>query len=439
MMELPINTILQGDALHWLPKLPAASVHCCVTSPPYWGLRDYGIAPTKWPAVTYTIFGKKHRVKAMTCCLGLEPTPEAFTGHIVLLFRQLHRVLRNDGTLWLNLGDSYAQGSKNRTAEQAARKSTLIGSKGTQISCAKQPNKIVGLLKPKDLVGIPWMVAFALRDDGWYLRQDDIWAKDAVMPESVTDRCTKSHEYLFQLSKKRDYYYDHVAIKEDAVYDVDDQQTIRRKERVSDDVKCVVGEKINAFRKLYPEGKHGATHQSAKTVNGTRNKRSVWRVNPKPFPEAHFATFPQELIIDCIKAGTSEHGCCSDCGAPHYRQYENVLTPGPKAAKTNVVDARDMVADKQDQGSNRQKDGHLPGHLPGHFNAAVTTGWTPSCKCEIEDINVIPAVVLDLFMGAGTTAVTARKLNRNFIGIELNEKYIAIAEKRLQKELGLFK
>lgn len=321
------------DALEGLKRLPDNSVHCIVTSPPYWGLRDYGVAGQ----------------------LGLEETPKKYVSRMVKVFRECRRVLREDGTLWLNLGDSYAAQPKHRTIKQSTDASTLTGGKTTQTQILKQPNKIVGGLKPKDLVGIPWMVAFALRDSGWYLRSEIIWYKKAVMPESVTDRPTKCHEQLFLLSKSDRYHYDYEAIMEDAVYDLDGTGTIKRKLRQHDGSKSQPTALNNGMRKVYPDGKHGDSHQSAKTITGKRNKRDVWEVNPYPFAEAHFAVFPEKLIVDCIKAGSPEGG-----------------------------------------------------------------------------------VVLDPFMGAGTTALVAAKLNRKYVGFELNPEYVQIAEKRLQKELGLF-
>ena len=186
--------ILIGDALEILRTLEAKSVQTCVTSPPYWGLRDYGVGGQ----------------------LGLEKTPQEFVGNLVSVFREVRRVLKDDGTLWLNLGDSYAAKDKNRSINQATQSSTLAGGKVTQTQILVQQSKIVGGLKSKDLCGIPWRVAFALQADGWYLRQDIIWHKPNPMPESVRDRCTKAHEYIFLLSKSPKYFFDIQAIAEPA-------------------------------------------------------------------------------------------------------------------------------------------------------------------------------------------------------------------------------
>lgn len=338
---MTVNKIYQGDCLEVLKSFPDKAVNCCVTSPPYYGLRDYGHSGQ----------------------IGLEETPEAFVSKLVEVFTEVKRVLKKDGTLWVNLGDSYANNGCNS--------SNVGGFTGERIRNGKKgimdsrPRKIPNNIKPKDLIGIPWMVAFALRSSGWYLRQDIIWHKPNPMPESVTDRCTKSHEYIFLLSKSAKYYYDAEAISEpclsveyddrpfgvvrDRIFDYDSKQKVLRTKGGR-----------GGFGSL--KGKNNCTTYSHSNETGkawepseTRNKRSVWTVTTKPFSEAHFATFPEDLIVDCIKAGCPEHG-----------------------------------------------------------------------------------VVLDPFSGAGTTALVASKLNRNFVGIELNLEYIKISEKRLQQQLGMF-
>jgi len=313
---MEVNKIYCIDALEGLKTLPDESVNCCVTSPPYWGLRDYGVDGQ----------------------LGLELTPEEFVNRLVEILGEARRVLRDDGTLWLNLGDCYAGSgfgwfnTENSYLQSTNHGTILEREKLREVKKSQKHN-----CKPKDLIGIPWMVAFALRDSGWYLRQDIIWSKPNPMPESVTDRCTKSHEYIFLLSKSKKYYYNAKAISE---------KTVTKDNIIRD---------RDNTRLNNPPGRRKMG--GLKTNNyETRNKRSVWSVNNKSYRAAHFATFPVELITDCIKAGCPEDG-----------------------------------------------------------------------------------IVLDPFMGAGTTAVVARKLNRNYIGIELNPDYVKIAEKRLEKELGMFK
>jgi site-specific DNA-methyltransferase (adenine-specific) len=244
--------------------LPEQSIHCCVTSPPYFGLRDYGMVEQ----------------------IGLEPTPDQFVAELVKVFREVRRVLRDDGTLWLNLGDSYNAYNANRGAST----SISDGTAGRDHPRHKQ-GLTTPTLKSKDLIGIPWRVAFALQADGWYLRQDIIWHKPNPMPESVTDRCTKAHEYLFLLSKSARYHYDSEAIKEPGV-------------------KGAAGSSFN-------KGKT-ATHQMGRSSgkdrsdSDTRNRRSVWTVATKPYRGAHFATFPPALVEPCILAGCPVGGTVLD-------------------------------------------------------------------------------------------------------------------------------
>lgn len=346
------NQIINENCLTGLRNIPDNSIDCCVTSPPYFGLRDYGTDEQ----------------------IGLEETPDEFVSNLVKVFEEVKRVLKPEGTLWLNLGDSYAGSRKGSNSDGTPHESvfkTKIQSshKGT-IEGVTKPQKASTIgLKPKDLIGIPWMVAFALRSNGWYLRQDIIWNKPNPMPESVTDRCTKAHEYIFLLSKSKTYYYDHESIKqplsENSIsrlnQNIENQKgSDRVPNKTNGKMKAVIGGKKHknleengqsnhSFHRTRSEGKEW------KNESGLANKRSVWTVTTKPFSEAHFATYPQDLISDCIKAGCPEDG-----------------------------------------------------------------------------------IVLDPFMGAGTTAVVAKKLNRNYLGFELNSEYISIADKRLFDEFGMF-
>lgn len=363
--------ILQGDVASRLGDLPDESVHCVVTSPPYYGLRDYGVEGQ----------------------IGLEKTPEEYVRKIIEVFRQVKRVLRNDGTLWLNLGDSYAGswGAQSRPNGNDI-KSTLQG--GSSLSARQIENHPRGShtgsvkntpgLKPKDLIGIPWKVAFALQADGWYLRQDIIWSKPNPMPESVKDRCTKSHEYIFMLSKSEKYYYDQESIKEPASF-----STEERKNRSHNGQKGMTAKKINVMDPVKipsgwdtDKGSYGSIHKDGRTksdkqrghsrrhagfnerwdhmtkgeqCSGMRNKRSVWTIATQPFPDAHFATYPEELIRPCVLAG-------------------------------------------------------------------CPTGGT----------------VLDPFGGAGTTAIVAMSFMRNSILIEINPAYIDITVKRIKKKNSMF-
>lgn len=355
-----------------MKQLPDASVDCCVTSPPYFGLRDYGNAEQ----------------------IGLEATPELFVEQLVNVFAEVKRVLKPEGTLWLNLGDSHAgswgnYGGYNRG--KGTQRKIQRGSRAHQKSYdglekfkPATANKLSGL-KPKDLIGVPWMVAFALRANGWYLRQDIIWNKPNPMPESVMDRCTKAHEYIFLMSKSQKYYYDADAIKtkvadatvQRMAQQIEDQKGSDRVPAKTNGTMKAVGPGRNARKGVDVKGGNQGSTKGipAMAINGNgvkghsgyfdadgnligdgkANKKSVWTVTTKPFSEAHFATFPEDLIVDCIKAGCPEGG-----------------------------------------------------------------------------------IVLDPFMGAGTTALVAKKLNRNYIGYELNPEYLKIANKRLYNEIGLF-
>jgi site-specific DNA-methyltransferase (adenine-specific) len=268
-------TLYLGDCIEVMRGLPDESVHCCVTSPPYWGLRDYGAAGQ----------------------IGLEPTVEEFVERMVDVFEEVRRLLRPDGTCWVNLGDSYcgkpngAQGSTGALATRTAAKEGVRCGRGVGIPRG---------LKPKDIVGIPWRVAFALQDAGWYLRQDIIWHKPNPMPESVRDRCTKAHEYLFLLTKSERYYWDHEAMQEPAI--TDDRTRSNWSER----------KETEPVRRGDPGiSKHVTT--TGTLASGTvRNKRSVWNVPTLAYPDAHFATYPPDLIKPCILAGCPVRGLVLD-------------------------------------------------------------------------------------------------------------------------------
>jgi DNA modification methylase len=274
-------TILNGDCKDILRTLPAQSVHCVVTSPPYWGLRDYGVAEQ----------------------LGLEPDFNAYVANMVAVFREVRRVLRDDGTLWLNLGDSYASGEVGRHDQKEGyyltRPAAADAKKGN--GEPRQQAKLRTGLKPKDLCGIPWRVAFALQADGWYLRQDLIWSKPNPMPESVTDRCTKAHEYLFLLSKNGRYYYDGDAIREPY-----SEASLGRY-----DYKFGGSTSPGRHQPGNKDERYKLSRDGEPNALG-RNKRSVWEVATNPFPEAHFATFPPALIEPCVLAGCPSSGTVLD-------------------------------------------------------------------------------------------------------------------------------
>ena len=272
--------IKQGDCLEVLKTLPSESINCCITSPPYWGLRDYG-----------------HDGQ-----IGLESTPEAYVAKIVEVFREVRRVLREDGMCWVNLGDSYASNGCYINAwmkkDHNKEKQHLHTSNHTRYEDRKAFRGGEWRIKAKDLVGIPWRVAFALQADGWYLRQDIIWAKPNPMPESVTDRCTKAHEYIFLMSKNPNYYFDNKAIQEPCTTQEGRPSAIVRDR--------VYG--YNSKQAILGRARGGEETPEP----STRNKRSVWSINVKPYKEAHFATFPKELIEPCVLAGCPKDGTILD-------------------------------------------------------------------------------------------------------------------------------
>lgn len=322
LKTMGINIIHNMDCLEGLKQLPDKSIDCCVTSPPYFNLRDYGVDGQ----------------------IGLEETPEKYISKLISVFREVKRVLKAEGTAWIIIGDTY-NGYKGNSVKNNFD-TPYVGNK-------KHPARKSGFglecknLKPKDLIGIPWMLAFALRNDGWFLRQDNIWYKPNPMPESVKDRCTKSHEYVFLLSKSSKYYYDYEAIMEIASYDG------RKDTKMKGSLKYFQKSEMGHTQTIAARG-----HERWKLRKGKymKNKRSVWIIPTQPFKKAHFAVFPERLATICIQAG-----------CPH--------------------------------------DG----------------------------------IVLDPFLGSGTTAVVARKLNRNYVGFELNSEYVTIAENRIESELGMFK
>lgn len=319
---MKLDKIYCGDALEVLKTLPTGEIHTCVTSPPYYGLRDYGVDGQ----------------------IGLEETPEEYITRLAEVFREVKRVLRDDGTLWVNIADSYAGSGKGAWQNKEAQKEVYV--LDTDSAPARMDKTWSGI-KPKDLIGIPWTLAFALRADGWYLRQDIIWAKPNPMPESVRDRCTKSHEYIFLLSKSRNYYFDAEAIADPVA-----ESTTKR---LNQDLESqrgstrVPGKTNGAMKAVGPRyGGNKYTADPGAFYRTKRNKRDVWTVTTKPFKGAHFATFPPDLIKPCILAGSPVDG-----------------------------------------------------------------------------------IVLDPFMGSGTTGEVARKNGRHYIGCELNPKYIEMAENRI--------
>lgn len=370
-----------GDCLEVLRTIPDGSARMCVTSPPYYGLRDYGVDGQ----------------------IGLEATPDAFVAKMVEVFREVRRVLADDGTVFLNLGDSYASGEIGRHDSRSER-AKEFGC--VQMDGPRQSYKPNTGLASKQLLGIPWRVAFALQADGWYLRSDIIWHKPNPMPESVRDRPTKAHEYVFLLSKQPRYYYDAEAVREKV------GEATRRAASFRNGGVYTGGRSFNNSGSTEKDT-HGDGDPSA-----GRNARTVWTITPRPFKGAHFATFPAELAERCIKAGSSERGKCPECGAAWVR----VVETGPTI--------------------NRRSNPGQPAHLTpqGYLRdggsrcgdvAAITTGWRPTCSHDLEPV---PDVVLDPFAGAGTVGLVCQRLGRDHLGIELNPEYRQMAIDRIASD-----
>jgi DNA modification methylase len=332
---IPTVTTLQGHCLEQMATLPSESVHCCVTSPPYWGLRDYGIPPVHWPEVTFSPMAglPTMTIPEMDCVHGLEKDLWSYVAHEVAVFREVRRVLRDDGTLWLNLGDSYCSqggmhdgrddnqpgvGASRMWRNGSGRADGIVDERGQR----NRNGNSCSTLKPKDLVGIPWRVAFALQADGWYLRSDIIWHKPNTMPESVTDRPTKAHEYLFLFTKSCRYFYDAEAIKEPVNGGAHAKKSNGANSRML--VERAAGRenskpnpsRANIGPKASPAGsgiKYNESFESAVSdMVAFRNKRSVWSIPSAPYREAHFATFPPDLVKPCILAGCPLGGIVLD-------------------------------------------------------------------------------------------------------------------------------
>lgn len=386
---MPHSKILVGNVLDRIKELPDESVHCVVTSPPYWQLRDYGVVGQ----------------------IGLEDKPAEYLARMVEVFREVRRVLRSDGVCWVNIGDSYSNdtkwggssGGKNYTSAEGGYQGQRVchgkdcDPKRGDAAPGQPMQNTIGPFKPKDLVGMPWRLAFALQEDGWWLRQDIIWSKPNPMPESVTDRCTKAHEYIFLLAKSEQYFYDAEAIKEPVNGGANARGPGNKTHKGTTAYENGAGEhRTKAGLVAYAErqravgvGPKASSADSGTKYNesfsaaivglvSTRNKRSVWEIATESFSEAHFATYPTKLVEPCIKAGTSEKGCCANCGAPWERIVEQVDTG-----------RKQKMADGWDTGDgghgNVHRDGREAGETGKPVTESRTVGWRPTCHCDLEN------------------------------------------------------
>lgn len=422
-------------------KLPTESVQMVVTSPPYWGLRKYsgeqeliwGIKTNhdgthelcihEWNAGVIKHDNMRYRgessivgnnrnqdihpgpeVQHGFCSLcgawkgayGLEPTPEMYVEHTIEILREIRRVLRKDGVVFWNIGDSYSGG--NRVTDKVQ---SLAQGNVRDLPIEARPSRMMAnhaSIKPKDLCLIPFRVAIAAQDDGWWVRSIIIWNKPNPMPESVTDRPTESHEYILMLTKSSKYYWD--------------QEAVRREYKQSS-IDRADGSKVTTSNPDRPVG-------FTRTLSNGANLRSVWEFPTQPYPEAHFAVFPEKLPELCIKAATPEVGCCSKCGDPWERVIE-----------------KDFVGDNMGKRPDNPRYGIRGSGLARPQSDAGTTpsktiGWQPTCKCNADKV---PSVVLDPFSGAGTTLWVAKKLNRRAIGFEISEEYCQLAVERMRQQV----
>jgi len=353
------DRVLYGDALVKLRELPDECVHMCVTSPPYYKLRDF------------------HHDDQV----GLEHTPDLYVERLVDIFREVRRVLRRDGTFWLDIGDSYAG-----TGECGRQRLTPAHNRQTGLSPKLATRGLPSGVKTGDLYGIPWMVARALRDDGWWLRAENIWDKVTGLPESVGNRTTRGHEQVFQFAKSQKYFFDAFAISEPAT------------------------------------SVEARLQDAAEGFVARRNRRSVWRLGPDHYYGSHTAPFPRELAEICIRAGSSERGACATCGSPVARVTEK-LTFGKARSATKYTPLSNA------ESAARSRQAWRASRMECH-TAIREVGWRATCDCR--DPRTLPSIILDPFAGSGTTLQVARWLGRHFIGVELNQAYEADIQGRLQ-------
>lgn len=469
MTRTTLNSGLQvGDCRQLMRAMPAKSIHCVVTSPPYWAQRDYEIEPVDWADGTSAV-------------LGLEETPEAFVAHLVEVFQEVRRVLRDDGVVFLNLGDSYAQGPKGNsgTLRPGDKQTTNSGSHATRRGAMISPTRTKHLpgLKPGDLLNMPHRVAAALQADGWYWRSTIVWHKRSPMPESVSGwrwvrhkvkvarsdqthipgsnrkrsnvpgahsspstpanaqwepcpgckkcrendglvlrrgkwRPTAAHEYVFLFSKRERYFCDGDAVQESVT-----GGTHHR------------GSKLNP-PKQFENFQAGYGHKDfvafTPDLRETRNPRSVWTLSSEPYKGLHFATYPSQLVRRCIEAGTSGGGCCSECEAPYAPIVETKRVP-TRPAIDNKIWKHQAAAN-----GDGKRTATSPNLDPQrHIVVSQVIGYRTTCGCAAGE--PIGAVVFDPFAGSGTTLQTARVLGRRYIGCEISADYVKLAEVRIAK------
>lgn len=431
-------TLYQGEVSEVLRSLEAESVHCVVTSPPYWGLRDYGTGMwdggnpdcdhlgepfrTKanlnknWGAGFSDVKNKEGRQPFGATCgkcgarrvdsqLGLEPTPDLYLERMVAVFREVRRVLRADGTCWLNIGDSYNGGGPN--GGYSEKQASNAGSDGAVVKSAPG-------LKPKDLCMIPARLALALQADGWWLRSQIVWSKPNPMPESVTDRPTSSYELVYLLTKRPRYFFDAEAVRE----------------RITSEA-SIARARSTPVQIAPPQHHQGRERRGRRPIpldgeNGCRNVRNVWEIATQPYPEAHFATYPEELVRRCILAGTSERGCCPKCGAPIKRVVAREMAwPRLREDKFHTLGWNPTCNHLDFDAERPTREGTETLERQREGRSAMSD--KPSSASSL----TVPCTILDPFFGSGTTGLVARKHGRRTVGIELSPDYCALAARRL--------
>jgi DNA modification methylase len=365
--------LINNDALSALKEIPDNTFHTVVTSPPYWQLRDYFVSEQ----------------------LGQESTPEEYIKRLVEIMGEVKRVLRKDGTCWFNIGDGYNNSSGFERTSDWKRE----GRKGG--SSDKKAFKHSSI-KTKDLIGMPWRLAFAFQEAGWYLRCDVVWGKSNPMPDGAKDRPTRGHEYIFLLTKSSKYFYDYYAVLENTDEHPDKEQ---------------------GFGANVQEGTFRQDQERSFQHYGKRNMRSVWKTSVASFKGKHYATFPLKLIDPCIKAGTSEYGCCVNCGTPWVRKFEKIEKEIEKEGTKKHTES----------GSNLFPEIKVKKEYKLYL---VERGWQKQCTCETDEVK--SCIVLDPFSGMATTGLASIRYKQNYVGIELNKEYQAHSRQRLSENSDIF-
>lgn len=434
MRHVKVNgqaAVIVGDVLEALARLPDNRVQMVCTSPPYLGLRDYGLPPTKWPAVEYApLPGLDVRVQvpAQTCCLGLETDPLHYIGHLVLVMRELHRVLHPLGTVWFNIGDSYARDPKKGQHKPGdSVKQAYVYDRGGGRASAT----VIGAgVKSKDLLMVPNRLALALQAAGWYVRSEIIWAKGEsynpersgnARPESVTDRPAHTHEKVWLLSKSERYFFDHLAVKEAAEWARWGDQSIG---------KYLDSETSTGWMQPKSKEQLQAERRSRNLRNvwtvvddeGDETIGDTWRINTKGYRGAHFAVMPEKLVEVPVLAGTSTHGCCPHCHAPWKPVYQRVTPDRQRPVQAQ----HHLPTDGQRPSAQR---GNRLSDVGRFIHEWELVDWEPTCECS--DNHPVPCLVLDPFSGSGTTGVVAQRHGRAYLGIEANADYVNLQIERL--------